>query len=296
MRHFFVGIFAVLLYAINILFWPFLIFIGALLRCVPIKSWQKMCNHFIHQIPIYWADINNVILGLTTSITWDIEGLENLKHDDWYLMIANHRSWADIIVLEKIFNRKIPLLKFFIKKELLWTIPVASWAAMILDFPYMERYTKAYLAKHPEKKGKDIETTRRVCKKFKNTPTTVISFVEGTRFTEAKKEKQQSPYQHLLRPRAGGIAFTLDALGEYFHKILNVTIVYPDAPKNAWEFFSGKVKKVIVHIETLPITPDLIGDYENDRTFRVYFQQWINELWHEKDKLIASILEKEGKN
>lgn len=287
-----VGIIAALLYGINTFFWPWLIFIGALFRLIPIPRWQKICSNFMHKIPIYWSDGNNFIIRFTSSIHWDIQGVKNLRRDDWYLLICNHQSWVDIYVLEYVFNRKIPTLKFFMKKELIWTLPLIGWAAALTDFPILHRHTKDYLAKHPDQKGKDIEITRKACEKFKSDPTTVINFVEGTRLTPAKQQRQDSPYQHLLRPKAGGIAFTLATMGDCFHKVLNVTIIYPNGVPSMWDFFCGKIPKIIVDVETLPITQEQLGDYENDRDFRVQFQAWINKIWQEKDNLITTKLTK----
>lgn len=284
------GVIALLLYTVNILFWPWLIFATALLRLIPYKPWQKSCNLFLHQTPLYWTEINNHILRLTTKIEWEITGLQDLKPNDWYLLICNHQSWADILVLGYVFNRQIPPLKFFMKKELLWNLPIAGFAAALIDFPIMHRQSKSYLAKHPEKKGKDITTTREACEKFKNIPTTVITFAEGTRFTQEKHQRQSSPYQHLLRPKAGSIAFALATMGDYFHYILDVTIIYPHTQINLWDFFCGRVSKVIVHVNLIPITAELLGDYENNREYRVYFQGKMNNVWNEKDKLIQGIL------
>lgn len=287
---FLVGAISILLYAINFLFWPLLVFVGALLRLIPIPSWQKICTHFLHNILIYWAACNSFIQRVTTRIEWDVRGVKNLKKDDWYLLISNHQSWIDILVLVQLFNHRIPPLKFFMKKELLWTLPLAGLGAWLLDFPFMGRHSKSFLAKHPELKGKDLETTRKACEKFKNTPTSIISFAEGTRFTPEKHAHQDSPYRYLLRPKAGGVAFTLGAMGKYFHKILNITLIYPNAQADAWHYFSGRIKKIVVHVEELPVTPELLGDYENNREYRVLFQQWLNGLWQRKDALIAEVL------
>lgn len=284
-----VGIIAILLYAINLLYWPCVLYLLAFLKLIPIKPLQKWSDKMIHLLPYYWQDINDAIKWLTTKTEWHVQGLESLQRDEWYLMISNHISWADILVLEKVFKRKIPILKFFMKKQLLWGLPLAGWACWILGFPFMERYSKAKLAKHPELKGKDFATTKRACEKFKAIPTSIISFAEGTRFTQQKHQRQQSPYQHLLRPRAGGVAFTLAAMEGCLHKIINVTIVYPAKQTTMWDFFCGKQAKINVHIEVMPITSNLIGDYENDREFRVRFQNWLNHLWQEKDQLISSL-------
>lgn len=285
-----IGVIAALLYGINTFFWPWVIFLVALLRFIPMPSWQKRCDDFLHQLPVYWSDINSLIICFTARTKWEIKGLENLKTDDWYMMISNHQSWTDIFVLEHVFNHKTSPLRIFMKKELLWSLPIIGLAAKLIDFPILYRHTKEYLAKHPDQKGKDIETTRKACEKFKNIPTTIISFIEGTRFTPEKHQRQSSPYRYLLRPKAGGMAFILASMGKYLHKILNVTIIYPAAAPNLWDFFCGKIPEIIVQVECLPLTPEMLGDYESDREFRVRFQSWINDLWLEKDKTIAEVM------
>lgn len=287
---FILGILTASLYIINVALWFFVLLFFGTLRFIPIKPWQHLCTVIMNQLPIHWSSCNRAIQWLTIKTKFDIQGLDNLNQNEWYLIICNHQTWADIIILQSVLNRKIPSPKFFIKKELLWTLPFAGLAAWFLNFPFMSRHSKEFLAKHPEQKYKDIEATKKSCEKFKNIPTTVINFIEGTRFTAEKHEKQQSPYQYLLRPRAGGIGFALTVMGEYFHQILNVTIVYPRETATMWDYIRGKIKKITIRVETIPITKDLLGDYENDRQYRVKFQNWINQLWQDKDELIKKIL------
>lgn len=284
------GLVVALLISANTLLWPVVLMIAAFFRLLPWRPWHNWWNEFMHKIPVYWTDINKVIMGCLLKTQWEIEGLNDIKKDDWYLLISNHQAWTDILVLQMVFNRKIPIIKFFMKKQLLWSLPLAGWACWLLDYPFMERYSKEFIAKHPELKGKDLETTRKACEKFKHTPTAVLSFVEGTRFTVEKHQRQDSPYQHLLRPRAGGIAFTMSAMGEYFHKVLDVTIVYSHFKPNLWNFFCGRINKIVVNVATFPVTADLIGDYENDRTYRSQFQAWLNSIWQHKDQLITTTL------
>ena len=213
--------------------------------------------------------------------------METLSLKDWYLVVANHQSWVDILVLQKIFNRKIPFLKFFLKKELIY-VPVIGICWWALDFPFMKRYSAAFLAKHPELKGKDVETTRKACEKFRYKPVSVMNFLEGTRFTPEKHEKQQAPYAHLLKPKAGGISFVLNAMGEHLHKLLDVTIYYPKGSPSFWDYISGKVQDIRVRVRVLPIEPGWIGDYE-DPQYRQQFQQWVNQLWLDKDQQLATL-------
>jgi len=293
---FLVGLIAILLYCINLLFWPIVLFLFVIVRLFfPFRSWREWGYQIMNKFIIYWQDCNNVILWLTTKTEWDIQGVDDLAKKGWYLLISNHQSWADILILEHVFHRKIPMLKFFMKKQLMWMLPLAGWGCWLLDFPFMERYSKELLIKHPELKGKDLETTRKACQKFKAIPTAVINFPEGTRFSEEKKQRQDSPYRYLLRPKAGGVAFTLAAMEDCLQYILNVTIVYPTQKADAWDFFCGKLKKISVHVQTIPITKDLLGDYENNREYRIKFQNYLNQLWQEKDQLIADLRENHAK-
>ncbi|MDF1760183.1 MAG: acyltransferase [Coxiellaceae bacterium] len=260
-----------------------------LLKMIPIKPWQNLCSRIINQIATSWAGFNNVVMHRALKTRWQISGIEGLKKKDSYLVIANHQSWLDIVVLQNTFSRKIPFLKFFIKDQLKW-IPVIGWAWWGLDFPFMKRYSKALLAKKPHLRGKDLETTRKACQKFKTIPTSVMNFVEGTRFKLEKSKKQNSPYGNLLIPKAGGVAYVLSAMGQQIDKILNVTIVYSGGPKSLWQFLSGEVSSIKIHVEQLQVDAKLIGDYFNDKKFKDDFQTWLNNVWHKKQLLIEQTI------
>ena len=90
---------------------------------------------------------------------WDIRGGDELRRDTSYLVISDHRSWVDIPALIQTLNRRTPFFKFFLKKELIW-VPFLGLAWWALDYPFMKRYTKAFLAKNPELAGKDLEITK----------------------------------------------------------------------------------------------------------------------------------------
>lgn len=285
------GCIATLLMVINIVFWGLVIVLVALIKLVlPLAAVRKLVDPLLISFAENWIDGNKAWMLLTQKTEWRVTGIENLNRRGWYLVNANHQSWVDIFVLQKLFNRKIPLLKFFLKAELI-KVPVMGLAWWALDFPFMKRYSKTYLRKHPEKKGKDIATTRRVCEKFSLTPTSVMSFLEGTRFTREKHDNQRSPYTYLLKPKSGGIAFAMSVLGEKFHSFLNVTIVYPSGVPSFWDFLCGRLDKVIVNVEEIEIPRFILGgDYESDKRFRSEFHQWIGAIWGKKDQLIARLL------
>lgn len=220
---------------------------------------------------------------------WHVTGLDGLSKDEWYLVNCNHQSWADIPVVQKVFNRKIPMLKFFLKQELIW-VPLLGLCWWALDFPFMKRSTPAQIKKNPELAGKDLEVTRAACEKFKYTPVSVFNFMEGTRLTPEKHAKQDSPFEHLLKPKAGGAAFVLGSMGEVMHTMLDVTVLYPNSPKNIWDMFCGKVSTVVVDVRKVDIPKQFLGkDYTSDAEFKAEFQAWVNELWVEKDQHIANL-------
>jgi len=287
------GSLSFLLYVVNTLFWFVPIMLLAILKLLPIQRWQAWMTYLLDAMAVAWISVNNLTTRIFTSIKWRVEGLEKLSRKDWYLIIANHQSWADILILQNIFNRKIPFIKFFLKKELLY-VPFMGLAWWALDFPFMKRYSKQLLQKRPELQGKDIETTRKACAKFRFKPVSVMNFVEGTRFTRDKHDRQQSPFRHLLKPKAGGTAFVLGAMGEQLHKLLDVTIHYPSGIPTFWDYISGKVHAITVNIKVLPIAKELIGDY-HDQAYRERFQQWLNQLWLEKDQQLARLETGAGK-
>lgn len=279
---------------LNTLFWCTPLYLITLLKLViPIPAWRRACSRVLTWIAESWIEVNSAIFRATQPTEWDVRGVQNLKQGGWYLVTANHISWTDIFVLQRVFNRRIPFLRFFLKQELIW-FPMLGLAWWALDFPFMKRYSRAYLKKHPEKKGEDLETTRRACEKYQNFPVSVINFLEGTRFTPAKHAKQESPHTHLLRPKAGGIAFVLSAMGEMFDAILDVTIVYPEGNPTFWDFVSGQIPRVVVDVRQIPVDPAFVeGDYTGDAVFRAEFQAWVRDLWAEKDEIIEEILREE---
>jgi 1-acyl-sn-glycerol-3-phosphate acyltransferase len=285
------GCILVSLYFINTFVCVIPIFIIAMFKlAIPSEAWRDTCSRALKKIAETWVGVNKFTTRLFCGITWEVEGLEGLQSDSWCLVVANHQSWADILALQTIFYKKIPFLKFFLKENLIY-VPFLGFAWWALDFPFMKRYSKEFLAKNPHLAGKDLETTRTACARFSKFPVSVMNFVEGTRFTPEKHKRQDSPHTHLLRPKAGGVGFVLGAMGGVLTSLVNVTITYPHGKKSFWDFMCGQVDLVRVHIETVPITEELIGDYFNDAEYRDRFQVWLNALWEAKDARIAAMLE-----
>ncbi|MDD2052591.1 acyltransferase [Pseudomonas putida] len=290
MRRLLTGCFVTLLLLLNtlVLIGPLMIF--ALLKLISPGRLRDYNSWAVIWIAETWAEIDKLIFALCIPTRWDVRGGEGLRLDTSYLVISNHQSWVDIPALIQTLNRRTPFFKFFLKKELIW-VPFLGLAWWALDYPFMKRYSKAFLAKHPQLQGKDLEITRAACELFKRQPVTVVNYLEGTRFTAAKQAQQGSPYKYLLRPKAGGVAFVLAAMGAQIDAILDVTVVYPQAKiPGFWDLISGNVPKVIIDIRTRELDPTLCqGDYENDPAFRLKVQNWVNQLWSDKDQRIEAL-------
>ncbi|MCF7520194.1 MULTISPECIES: acyltransferase [Pseudoalteromonas] len=277
---------SIFFYTINTLFWFVPIFICGLIKLIPIKPLQKLMSWLAKQCATVWVSGNSVNQNIFAPYKLNVTGLEQLQAKDWYLVIANHQSWVDILVMQRIFNRRIPFLNFFLKKELIY-VPFLGLSWWALDFPFMTRTSKSQLKKNPKLRGKDLETTRKACEKFKEMPVSVVNFVEGTRFTAEKHQRQNSPFEYLLKPKAGGVAFVMQAMGEQISKVVNVTIHYPGGIPSFVDFASGRVKCIDVRVEVMDVSPNLIGDYTNDADFRVNFQAELNQIWLQKNQQLA---------
>lgn len=284
------GVIASILLAVNTVFWCVLLYIPALLKLIPIKPWQRICTRLIIQISEAWVACNTGWMMLTQKTRWDVEGADKLRRQGWYLVLSNHQSWVDIFAMQRVFNRRAPFLKFFLKKELIW-VPVIGLAWWGLDFPFMKRYTREYLIKHPEKRGQDMVSTRKACEKFRFAPVSVMNFVEGTRYTPAKHAKTKSPYKHLLTPKAGGAAFVLDAMGDAIETLVDVTIAYPGGSPSFWDFLCGRIPEIRMRIDTVPIPAHLKGrTYSEEVEYRKEMKAWLASIWAEKDVMLDGLL------
>lgn len=285
----FIGILSLTLYVITVVIAFVLIMPVALIKLL-IPGLRRPCNQLLDQIASGWIDANSLHQRLLTRTHIRLSGdLQQLSRNDWYMLIANHQSWVDIMILVRVLNGRIPYVKFFFKQELLW-VPILGQALWAMDFPVMRRHSKAQIRRNPALANQDFERTRRACEMYRQSPVTIINFLEGTRFTPAKHQAQGETYRHLLQPKAGGLAFTLAAMNGQLRQLLDVTIAYPNGRPSFWDYACGRVREVDMHIRSMPITADLIGDYPGDAEFRERFQSWVNDLWREKDQRVEYLI------
>jgi len=256
---------------------------------IPNKSWKRRGMLFLQRFSVYWIDVVFAMVYWTSYKKWDISGPKSLRKDQSYLLISNHVGWMDIFILSYALHRKTPPIKFFLKKQLLWTLPFAGLATYILGYPFMERPSSSQIRKNPNLRTRDVETTRKACEKIKIYPTTLINYVEGTRFSEEKRLRKNSPYRNLLPPKAGGLATVLEVLQGHLAGVINATIVHKPKVITLWQFCCGNFDKIICHYEVIPIDQVNWGHYHENREDRIQFQAWLNTLWREKDDFIDKV-------
>lgn len=249
------------------------------------SSVRSLCDRVLNALASGWVARNNVVICNPQAAQWQVEGMDQLSPKAWYLVLPNHRSWVDILLLQRSFHGHIPFLKFFLKQSLIY-VPVIGLAWWALDFPFMKR------GKGRSSRASDMAATRKACERFRHLPTTVINFVEGTRFTAAKHLQQSSPYKHLLKPRLGALGVALTAMGDQFTSALSVTLVYPEGTPSFWQLLCGQVRqvKVLVHTELIPEILRGDGDPEGQER-RQALQAWMQQMWQAMDERIERALQ-----
>ena len=254
-----------------------------------------IADQTVIKITNHWISSNNALIkNLLPRKDWRITLPDDVHVHGKYLLVSNHQSWVDTSIVQYISEKRLPLTRFFTKFELIY-IPIVGQAFYFLDFPMMRRHSKEAVAKNPALKGKDIEEAKRACALLKDKPFTLLNYLEGTRFTKEKHNKQNSPYTHLLKPRAGGLSLAISALGEHIDGILDMTIVYPDGVPTYGDLWKGNIKRLGVDVRYLEIPDDLFsgikeGGYENDEDIKAQMFDWVEHVWQQKDQRITTML------
>ena len=267
-----------------------LLTVAVLKALLPVPRLRRAFNGMLTGMAESWIAVNTFLLDRFSGARVHVTGDMDLDDGGHYLVLANHQSWVDILILQKVFNRRIPLMRFFLKRELFW-VPLLGLAWWALDFPFMSRHSKAEIARNPKLGRRDMEVTRRACEKFRSIPVAVMNFVEGTRFTPEKHARQASPYRHLLKPKSGGVAYVMEAMGDALHGIIDVTIAYPGGRPSMIDLMAGRVREVQVSVRQRPLPTGIVPSGEGDeRAARARVQQWINGLWRDKDQELERLL------
>jgi 1-acyl-sn-glycerol-3-phosphate acyltransferase len=254
----------------------------------PFKSLKIKLSKISNTIGEYTVYGLKIIMKIMHRDAMQLLDNNEFDKNQWYMAVSNHQSWADIFILLVAAHKRIPLLKFFMKKELAW-IPFVFLANKTLNMPFVNRHSKKQLEKNPNLRFKDYENTLMACKRFQRSPSTIFSYAEGTRNNSTKHQAQNSPYKNLLIPRVGGIATALSAMPN-IDVLVDYSVVYKSNKRGAWAFLKGDMRDVKVSVKKYNIPEDLKNkNYSTDEEYRKNFKIWIEGIWEEKDKEIERL-------
>ncbi|MGB0954937.1 MAG: acetyltransferase [Panacagrimonas sp.] len=275
-----------------LLFWALLFFVPVMLArlFIPIPVVQEHLGRWLEFIAERWVASNHHLYRGLHGQSPQISMPDGLSRSKSYLLICNHQSWADILILFDLFHARTPFLRFFLKQQLIW-VPLIGVVCWGLDMPFMKRHSREAIAANPDLRRQDLEATRRFCEKYRAKPITVVNFVEGTRFSPQKRAAKSSPYTHLLRPKSAGLSFTLNSMGDQFEGIIDVTLAYQPSPHSKlWSWLCGQQRTLGVNITMRELPQAMLdGDYDQDKGFRKGFRDWTNQIWAEKDQQLAQM-------
>ena len=283
-----IGALTVCLMLVNLMFIGVALAPGILIKAlVPIPAVRRQATRYLLAVADLWVLFNGLIYRLLQDVRWQIEIDGEISPGRSYLIVCNHQSWADILVLADTLHGRTWFPRFFLKRELIW-VPIIGVACWALDMPFMRRHSREAVAKNPKLREDDLRTTREFCEKYRSEPIAAVNFLEGTRITEGKRLKSGSPYRHLLKPKSAGLSFTLNAMGEQFAGLVDISIAYKPPAKAGgsvvWSWLCGQQQTLVLQAEVQPIPLAMIhGDYEHDARFRADFQSWVSDIWAHKD-------------
>ena len=274
------GCLSMVIIALSTIIWcAWLYLLGLIRLIVPHSATKAALGRPMDRVIDGWVSVNRVLLRVLNLASIEVSSQRPMTdRESWYVIMSNHQSWADILVLQVAFRDLVPPLKFFTKRELIWA-PLVGVAMWFLGFPYVHRQKQADDALDPKHRAINRETMLEATTRFHERPVAVLSFLEGTRFTVAKHQKSNSPFKHLLKPRVGGIAFTLSHLEDVQPKILDATIRYEGQVPDFWSFLCGRCNRIHLEFEEVSAPALATSDLE----------LWIDDLWSKKDSRLDEL-------
>src|SRR5262245_17860260 len=118
-------------------FWGALISaLGLIKLAVPVHAVRRACSRVGLELGTHWASSNKLLYRLLHPAAWQLDYRPTrLDPRKSYLIICNHQSWSDILLLFDLFHTRLPFLRFFLKRELLFA-PIVGTGCWTLDFPF----------------------------------------------------------------------------------------------------------------------------------------------------------------
>lgn len=231
------------------------------------------------------------ILTYCCGVSFNHYFLSQLRQDKSYIMVINHRSHVDILVILAVFYDKIPDVKFFLKRSLLY-VPFLGQFCYLMNYIFVKKIAPKSARKDLSVVHKQRTMIQKQCRDLVQSPVTLAVFAEGTRFCQERKSQRSTiRFSNLLSPQPAGLALAIEACSSCVHELLDVTLAYDVGFVSVWLLLSGQVSTIEVHAQAYDVAKlQLAGDYVKDRLFRKRFSEWVKRLWLKKDALLTTAL------
>lgn len=264
-----------------------LLLLALLKLLIPLAFVKDALYRMMLGVYAFAVRVDSVLLKHLLGIRFDVRGLvQGLEKDKNYLVISNHQSWADILVLQSLLIKGAPIIKFIVKKEII-LIPLVGLICWAYEYPFVKRASLTSKKSRSHSNQNDLGTIDQRLADLGKHATTIINFVEGTRFNLLKSAQHDSPFQHLLKPRAGGLTHILQTFGHQIDFVLDFTIAYDSKGPVFWNLLNGTCKRITVNIQKIPIKCMLDSITHNETLDYPHVSKWLKQFWQEKDDKMA---------
>jgi 1-acyl-sn-glycerol-3-phosphate acyltransferase len=156
----------------SVLFWAFLVVSSLLLFPVAVAIWAVTApfdphKRWLHQFTCFWASLYSWL-----NPVWRVrvEGREKIRRDATYVMVANHQSLLDILVLFRLFAH----FKWVSKIEN-FRVPCIGWNMSLNGYVKLRRGDR-----------QSIGEMMSACSRTLDEGNSIMMFPEGTRSPDGK--------------------------------------------------------------------------------------------------------------
>ena len=274
----------------NLTFWIIPVLVLVVFKwLLPISSVRMGIYKVMAWIYRAAVQMDDWILFRVLKIQLDLTGIDQTYTGDFYLALCNHQSWSDIFILQHLLNRKTPIIKFLVKRELMY-LPVVGLICWAYDFPLLNRGNQTIKSPDKSFRMNDSKTLSKSLARFLLSSATIMNFAEGTRFSPLKAKRQKSPYRYLLKPKAGGLIAIYKMMGQELAAVLDFTVVYDSPRPTFWRFIGGKIPRVKVHLDTI-LSEELKENFgmPESNFDPDCVAEWINQRWEQKNRKIEHL-------
>ncbi len=259
----------------NLCLWTLCLIPIALLRVlIPTRQVRERCLGLVEIIYRLAVSADSFWMQHIIGIKLQVNG--NIGNHPAPIVICNHQSWFDIPVLQEVITGAGPIIKFLVKRELIW-VPVIGWICLILDFPRLNRGVGR------NARQSDYSLIASASGRLGFEHGALLLFPEGTRFSEDKKIRQGSPYEYLLQPRSGGLKI-IKKSAPPTTPIIDLTIIYENGESNFWQCLHGATSTITISVDKF-----VLGNIDDPHS-------WLVSRWGIKDRLMETAIGRSSGN